>query len=619
MKFKSNPSKSNPTVALIYTRRSQTRDANDMDSPKRQLENCLAVCQANGWIPEIYEDTEGHKSGTQEKNRPGWMRLKSRLGDSDVVALIANDLSRLHRKGWRIGDLIEETEARNVKLMLAAPGRQFDFSTLGGKIMAMIIAIFDEYYAADISARSKDMIYTRKKKGIGVGNPPFGTTRDKTTGRLTPSKMGAWLMPDSSFLKGTINEPPNEDALWRGYYEATRAVLDLYVQNKWGYDAIATLMQQLGWSYGDRNKLPRDFKGEDVRRIISNWAEYGGYVYEGKARDRHPDDYDISKIILDSERSVFPIDLLYEVGRVQQERAVGHMPDYGIKTEDYQYALNGVVRCAHCERIANELNDMSHNTGLAGIWHNLGKPRYRHKQSGKCDSVNKSVKAEILEAEFVRLLNHLIVKPEHVERLLSLGLQAHQVDIVSDDSASIEAEKRASILKLRRQLEANVHLYADGEYEYQEYLRRKDRFERELAAWEARTTETEKVTIELALCVQEIERMASLWENSDDDDRNGLVRHLFQYVTYDLETQRIVDFRLKPWADRFITVRGALYEEEKGLEKTILVPQDQYTEIVPTGLDTVFVPSALIFPVWSASIVYKSYRTIRYRLAQSFN
>ena len=41
---------------------------------------------------------------------------------------------------------------------------------------------------------------------------------------------------------------------------------------------------------------------------------------------------------------------------------------------------------------------------------------------------------------------------------------------------------------------------------------------------------------------------------------------LFEYVEYDLDTQRITGFRLKPWAEDFLILREALYETEEGTE-----------------------------------------------------
>ena len=106
------------TIALCYIRKSWTRDEKDAISPERQRKNIQVVCDANQWIPEWYQDTDGHRSGMHEVNRPEWMRLKARLNDSDVVALAAIDLSRLHRKGWRFGDLLDFVNRHGIKLVM---------------------------------------------------------------------------------------------------------------------------------------------------------------------------------------------------------------------------------------------------------------------------------------------------------------------------------------------------------------------------------------------------------------------------------------------------------------------------------------------------------------------
>ena len=98
-------------IALCYVRLSQSKDGEDAVSPERQRANILAKCRMNAaTLPEWYEDVDGHKSGRDVKNRPGWQALNKRLTDPDVVALIGNDLARFHRKGWRVGDLVEFVE-----------------------------------------------------------------------------------------------------------------------------------------------------------------------------------------------------------------------------------------------------------------------------------------------------------------------------------------------------------------------------------------------------------------------------------------------------------------------------------------------------------------------------
>ena len=149
-------------VALCYIRQSYTRDANDTNSPQRQRANIQSVCDRYGWTPEWYVDAEGHKSGRSEKNRPAWLSLKARLGDSDVIALVANDLARLHRKSWHVGRTMEMLDEHGVRLVFAAPGRDLDTSTPAGRMMINFLAMQDEAYANDVAQRSKDSIAYRK-------------------------------------------------------------------------------------------------------------------------------------------------------------------------------------------------------------------------------------------------------------------------------------------------------------------------------------------------------------------------------------------------------------------------------------------------------------------------
>jgi DNA invertase Pin-like site-specific DNA recombinase len=133
-----------------------------MNSPDRQRANIQALCDRMGWTPEWYMDADGHKSGRFFSNRPDWLRLKKRLTDPDVIAVVANDLSRMHRKTWRVGKLLEELDEVGVRLMQAAPGREIDTSTPMGRMIVTFIAMQDEAYANDISLKTKESIVYRK-------------------------------------------------------------------------------------------------------------------------------------------------------------------------------------------------------------------------------------------------------------------------------------------------------------------------------------------------------------------------------------------------------------------------------------------------------------------------
>jgi hypothetical protein len=185
------------------------------------------------------------------------------------------------------------------------------------------------------------------------------------------------------------------------------------------------------------------------------------------------------------------------------------------------------------------------------------------------------------EADFARLLRLLTARTEQIDLMTELGIQAARSTLPTDE-IDLEAQKLAAIARCRRQIEAARHLYLEGDLSREEYSRRKDRNEREIAHWETRTTDTEKVALEIAMCVEAIDRIADLWDLSDDEDRQGMVRSLFSYIVYNLDTHRIVDFRLKPWADRFVMLRAALYNDG---EKEIAPEefQGRGQAVAPTG------------------------------------
>lgn len=550
------------TVALCYIRLSFTRDADDTNSPERQRANIQAVCERNGWTPEWYEDVGGHRSGRSEKGRPQWLALKARIGDADVIALVANDLSRLHRKGWRVGDLIEFLTEHDVNLVLAAPGRDVDTTTMKGRLFLQFGAIIDEFYAEDISQRAKENVAFRKARGLTIGMPPFGTVRGED-GYLQPSSDGAWLLPNGTFVAGEADTPPAEGALWRSYYETAHYILSLYGTGKYGLEKIAYTLTNEGWPFRDRTGVPRMIWRDDIRRVVANWPEYGGLMEERKAKDRPAyEKVKVDELPFRPDRAVFPVELLKKVAQVRQERTRKPAND-GVRQQTYPYPLTGITYCAHCEQLAKEHNNPKLRSRLGGK--GAGTPnevrRYRHKSGVKCGALNRSIPAEVYEKDFARLIRLLTIKPEALELMTELAIQADRGREKLGDDRDLEREKQEAIALCNRRIEAAIHLYSEGRIDKSEYLRRVETNEREIAHWEARTSETEKVAVELGMCIEAVNRIAQLWDGSNDEDRQGLIRSLFDSIVYDLDRERIVDFRLKSWADRFIVLRAALYSD----------------------------------------------------------
>lgn len=572
------------TVALCYVRKSWTRDDKDLISPERQRANIERVCQEQGYTAEWYEDTEGHRSGMHEKNRPGWLALKARMDAPDVAAIVANDLSRLHRKGWRVGNLIDFVEEHGINLILADPERKLDLKSPAGIMFAKMSAFFDEWYAADISMRRKADIAHRKSKGQTVGLPPFGTKRHPDTMLLTPSTLGAWLLPDGTWQAGKDGEePPVAGALWRGYYQCAEKILTLYAQDKHTSRVLRQLHEE-GWAFRDRKGRPAPLEYDDVRRVVANWAEYGGYVSAQRARERHPSDYPTEELIakLDPVRAVFPIDLLAKVARSRRDRATGKHATRGVNDKAQVYALSGMVFCAQCDKLAAA----NHNPAIRSLLHGrLGK-YYRHKAGGVCGCTKQSIPLALLEGQFMRLIQAIEFKPESIQWMTDLAVQMNALNV--DDQSDLEKQRREAIALCNRRIQAAIGLYGDGRISREEYLRRIDQNEREIRSWEARTTESEKLAMEFTMCIEVVQRTAQLWEGSSAEDRQGMARHLFDYVVVDLDKAEIVDFRMKAWADQFLQVATQI--------KIAAVSNgDSYNDnqVTPSGLLSAFVPTPL--------------------------
>lgn len=311
---------------------------------------------------------------------------------------------------------------------------------------------------------------------------------------------------------------------------------------------------------------------------------------------------DVDTIEFREDRAVFPLELLRSVAQVRQERT-RKPTNVGVRRETYPYPLTGITYCAHCERQAAHHQNPKLKSRLlgkgAGIEYEIR--RYRHKTGIKCGSQNRSVPAERLEADFKRLIDLLVVKDDSLDLMMELAIQADKQDGRFSQDVDLETQKQEAIALCNRRIEATIQLYGDGRMERDEYLRRMEVNEREIAHWQSRTTETEKLALELAFCIETLDKVTRLWEMGDDEVRQGLVRSLFEYVVYDLDTQRIVDFGLKYRADRFLTLRAALHqndearkhaEKEKDPDKSGSLGVG--TDVLHTGFDLTSVYRAIV-------------------------
>ncbi|HVO71271.1 MAG TPA: hypothetical protein VMT24_14570 [Aggregatilineaceae bacterium] len=335
----------------------------------------------------------------------------------------------------------------------------------------------------------------------------------------------------------------------------------MYTENTRGIERIAYVLTDEGWAFRDRQNRLRAINRDDIRRVVSNWRQYAGLSPDGRAKDMNASMIDNpTGVLYDTGRCVFPFELIQKVADVQEKRSVTTRP-FGSVRNSRPYPLTRLLFCAQCERNALEQNNPKLRSRLSGV-DQYGKLRYRHAEGVKCGCHNRSVFTHVIEDDFKRLVSLLTVRDDKLPLMIEMAIQAESGGPLEFDD-DIERQKQAAIAKCRRKIEAARYLFEDGDITREEYLKRKEQNEREIAHWESRTTETEKAAIELAMCMEVLNTMATLWDESSDEDKQQLARMLFEEIIYDLDRRQIIHFKLKPWADRFLMVRATLLGAEK--------------------------------------------------------
>jgi len=168
------------TTILVYARRSKVINESDRFNVDGQLTALRAECTKRGYdLPpyriEEYIDAKGHRSGRHEYTRPEWLKLRARLTDTDVLAVMFYTIDRASRSVRDFADLIEVCKASDVGIIALIDG----VDTLAGvgrrhldlHLRAMIAQ--DESDLA--SERMTRRIMLKRAAGIPHGTPPFGT------------------------------------------------------------------------------------------------------------------------------------------------------------------------------------------------------------------------------------------------------------------------------------------------------------------------------------------------------------------------------------------------------------------------------------------------------------
>ena len=432
-----------PRTALIYVRKSLVRNKADEISPERQRANCTREAEQQGWACEVYEDTEGHRSGRTEQ-RPGWLALKAQLGRPDVVAVIVERLARASRSIKDLFTMIDQLEQRGI--VLISLRERVDTSTAMGLAYVGFIALLNQFESDIASERmAENIAYKREHKGRHWGLTPFGCERVGPDRVLVPSTEGAEV-----------------NGIWRGYHEALRKCYEWYIE---GTESLATLRDRLndaGYRFRNRWGEPRLFTEDDVRRLLAAHRLYAGYVLDGRAKDG------ASVLRKGSHDPILLMKLCDRVAERLAERSSLAKRFKGRHGPGRTYLLSDLLYCAACGQ------------KMIG-YHQDGKKWYRHRRrKGDCPAKGQTT-CDLLDAQVFALLEGFRMPEELKDRITA------EVERRSSLTGKPEGERIHSELKRnRRRLENLKELRIEGEIDKDEYHRRKEMITTAIAEAEAK-------------------------------------------------------------------------------------------------------------------------------------
>lgn len=255
-------------IAACYCRLSRD-DENDgtsvsIETQKKVLED---YCRSNGYeVYDFYCD-DGY-TGTNF-DRPSFKRLMSDVNDGVANLIVVKDLSRFGRNYIEVGKYVEETfPDMGVRFIAIGDDVDTNRDNLDLDLMLPMKNIFNQYYPADCSRKTRQAFVTKAKRGEFIGwQAPYGYKKSPT---------------DKHVL--IVDEETAPTVRW---------IFEMAAYQGYGYNKIARVLterrvitpaalqaKRAGRGY---DKDPYDWNLATVYRMMENTA-YLGTLTSGKRR-----------------------------------------------------------------------------------------------------------------------------------------------------------------------------------------------------------------------------------------------------------------------------------------------------------------------------------------------
>jgi len=156
------------TTAIGYTRLSQDSDT----SIDRQKRNIREYATEHGFdLERIYDD--GERSSGFDESREQYQKVRDRVGDGSVEAVVVNDKRRLARDFDATMRLVLDLREHDVAAHTCDEG-QLDLSDPMQAAIEVVQAASEHEAKLKEIERSKDAVAERQENGCYQGTPPTG-------------------------------------------------------------------------------------------------------------------------------------------------------------------------------------------------------------------------------------------------------------------------------------------------------------------------------------------------------------------------------------------------------------------------------------------------------------
>lgn len=501
----------------VYTRVSTEEQAEEGFSLREQERICRAYAEQQGWqVYQVYAD-DGY-SGTRD-NRPAFQRLLRDGQEGKFQGVVIYALDRAYRNMHSM--LVTFSQWQSQRIFLASVKENIDFTTTWGKLILVVLSMLAEIFVTNLREETKKGLRGKFAEGIHNGWLPWGYCRGRCSTCTDPNGPGYCPrvgLPDLAGDRELVPHPVDSQAF--------RYAHQLYCTARYSDRDIADALNRYQvetddgtWvqvrSRGRPGEQPGPFTKEFCRDMLRNPVYTGVVVYKGSEFDgkrvikyRHPRSINPAArhpaLITEAE-----FERAQQIRKARAQAPQGRGQDgAGQRQASRVYVLSGRLDCATCGA------PMRSQCGSDNQRRHVCSSRI--ERSGSC--TQRSVNADVLEAELAEQMNRLRLSPVQVESVIGYLLAAGGL-------AALAAQREA----LQKHFDSIKESYARGELSREVYTREWRSMKRGLAALKL----DERSDVDLNKARSLLADFGALWGQLTPLERKQVVAVLLQGATVD--------------------------------------------------------------------------------------